>query len=387
MSLTVGAYTRHPRALLLSQEGADTLLCCCARQPQPTPYRGVTLRHAIGPLEAGTRIHSLSVDWYQGSVAVYGSSQDALNRVPLHKTVHGLPPCPQEHGDTYVRETFAYLLRGHSLHHAQCTCPPITLRRDRALALGVVPWWWQDDSAVDSSPPPTVLLLAGMGRIGAGCPVGTGGEWRTVREIELELGVLDLHGLVDISVGPQLAHTARMPLLRALIQMGGLVPEYDARDPSRVTRLGSPMCCIPRTIASAEDVVRAAEVLAPRPFLYTPDAHDVVGRQCIDQALRAMQADQRVRVLQLPPCEERAEPQRCVFWNAHPDPSLTPDLNAEMRAVWARLGPGPPPPHHVRALPPTTRGRAPSPLLPPRVLKHKKAPPRRLALLLRLRRT
>ena len=82
---------------------------------------------------------------------------------------------------------------------------------------------------------------------------------RTVDEIQLELGLRNLMGCVEVNLrnGP-----CKLPLLHVLVRLGGLIPEGQTFA-GHVYALGHPSCCIPSLVKNAEDIEHAARVLAP----------------------------------------------------------------------------------------------------------------------------
>ena len=279
-------YSRDPSSLFLeakksssSSSSSSSGLPPKSRCQQPVKYRNIVLAVPVGHLPAGTAVYGASVDWHQGSIAVYASASDAINcvaaascdKLPLLKR-HASCCCYQD-AMPYVRETFAFLLRGHSLFHPQCLCSSPNQPQGRAAELG-----FQYDDLDSSS---------------SACTVGTMGTARSVSEIERELGVRSLQGLVW-------AGGEVMPLLDVLVRLAGLTVAM-AADAATIM-LSSPLCCIPATLSTGEDIVAAAKALYPRPVLCKHDTW------CRDIA--RMQQEGAIRVL---PAAEGCHGM-AVFW-------------------------------------------------------------------------
>ena len=179
------------------------------------------------------RHHSIAVDWYKGTVTGYLDSSDAINHVPSFTTT--LPECAPSNAEQYVRETFEFLRRGHSLFHPECRCRP--RRRSHELGFRL----WHHDNNSDEY-----------------CSVGTTGQGRSVREIERELGVRSLYGLI-------MAGGEMMPLMQVLVRLAGLRLHTEAA----AVLLSSPICCIPPEIITGDHIVAAARALYPRAFVCT----------------------------------------------------------------------------------------------------------------------
>ena len=289
------AYACDPRALL---EGDGWPPPSYANRHE---YRDATLRVGMGPCPAGTRLHAVAVDWERGAVALYASPQDRLNRTPLFEAHEGgWPPCAPAQAEAYVRQTYAFLLRGHSLRAPGCEC------------------------AANA------------------CRLGTQGAWPLLSELARELCVRDLGGRVEVL--RRRRRVLRLPLLQVLTELAGLQLTPDGR------RIGSPACCLPLAIASAADVLRAAELLAPRPYLYRSAALDPLTQSEVRRGLAQLQAALHVRVL-----ASEEEGALAVFFN-------TPWLHLEattggmlLRDAWTRAGAVAPPPPPLPPPPAATR--------------------------------
>ncbi len=279
----IQAYTRDPSALFLSVSHTSTLLPC-GREKQPVYYQDATLQpsndnNMMLKLESSPH-HTIAVDWYKGTVTGYLDSNDAINHVPSF--THRLPECPPCDAEQYVRETFEFLRRGHSLYHPECRCRP----RRRSHELGFQLW----DHNVDEY-----------------CTVGTTGQGRSLREIERELGVQSLYGL--LMAGGEL-----MPLMQVLVRLAGLQLHTDA---TTTVLLSSPICCIPPEIITGEHIVAAARALYPRAF--------VCAETCFGDLARLESAG----VLRVIPI--MASSVAAVFWRP-PDEHL--QVDSDIRNLW-----------------------------------------------------
>jgi hypothetical protein len=276
------AYSRDPHLLLNGESWPTPGVGACL-------YKEPTLRVDLGPCKAGTRLHAVLVDWEIGSVALYASAQDRLNRTPLFEARDAWPSLPTAHADEYVRQVYAYLLRGHSLRAPGCRCVS-----------------------------------------GQQCVLGSSCAWPRLTDVAQELCVRSLRGRVEVMRRGK--RIVRMPLLRVLTELAGLQLTPDGQ------RIGTPACCLPLTITSADDVLRAAELLAPRPYLYDPSAFDPLTQSEVQRGLDHMQKQLHVRVL-----ASDTEGVLAVFFNKrwlHFE-CATPAAASEL---WARCAGGPPPP-------------------------------------------
>ena len=337
-------FTRDPVALFLSCHGSDMGEGSARAQRQPVLYRGgIRLRVALSAsLPVGCLIDTLTVDWVVGRIDCFASAADAMNHVPLFSSLgNSLPLCAQpEHADVYVRETFAFLLRGHSLFDPGCCCvPPVWWDARRTATLGLtrrrrtaVPMQREEETGKKRKKPRVVpWQRAQEEEERSMCDVRCDrrGSTRSVQEIALELGVLDgLNGRVVVRLGGK---ECLAPLLDVLIRLAGLVPDGIDPQTGAVLRLGSPLCCVPRVIRTGQDIVQAARALAPRPYVYYP-AEDAVARRIIDTELRMLAEQRRVRML-----PSSVEGAWAIFWNGdalHLEPTEPPNILADMRARW-----------------------------------------------------
>jgi hypothetical protein len=327
-NLNIEAFSRDPRSLFVfDTDAASGGVRPCARGRQPVLYQGAHLQRGMGQFHEGGRVHAASVDWLRGTVRLFGSKSDAMNNVPSYcsRSHNELQPCEPEHADVYVRETFAFLMRGHSILHPQCRCRPTTWQARRTAVLGLD---WE-------------AIVAEHGRGGwsslssRGCPAGSVGASRSLAELASELGVRSLWGAVRVDhavqddeenrggseapapQAPRALHpplegrrSLRMPLLQVLVELASLTPVRSAC--GEIVGLTSPVCCVPSSIESGSDIEAAARVLAPRPFVYRPDSHDVVTRRSVCCELQALVRARRVRVVQ-----SDVEGAWAVAWNGH----------------------------------------------------------------------
>jgi hypothetical protein len=299
---------------------------------QPMRYTSsVTLRVPLGPYAAGDTLHAAHMHWWDGTLALFGTARDQINGTPTFKTHDGFPSAEEEHADVYVRETFAFLLRGHSLRTPGCVCRPPNPHRARVLGL------------------PALTELQRRLWCLTRCPVDSRGTWPSLTELAQELAVRNLHGSVEVlrrrSIDAD-ERVLRLPLLRVLIELAGLEPVYDAHNAQLMVGLGSRRCCVPRVIRSAEDVALGAHVLAPRPFLYDPRTLDPLTQNVVTHGLAELQTKLRVRVL-----ESDTPGVLAVFCNArwrHLEPHADPGV---VRAWHAIPAIAPPPPHPQQAVP------------------------------------
>ena len=239
-----------------------------SRVPQPVWYRNVRLLARPDAL-----YYAVAVDWHAGMFCAFDDASDALNGVcdmPQELPAARAP----EHADVYVRETFGFLLRGHSLFHPRCRCTP-----PRYKALGIA----MPEASSRTAPP---------------CDLGTDGQPRSIRAIERELGVRSLRDTVR-------AGGVVLPLLEALVRFGGLT--HDRRRDT----LSSPVCCVPAQIRSGGDVERAARVLWPRPYVFPIQSFDTITRSSLEAELQGLIARCEVRVV-----NARMPGALAVFWNA-----------------------------------------------------------------------
>ena len=181
------------------------------------------------------KIFEAKINWWTGHVVCYADAADSLNNVAFYETCVRVSTPPQSR-DAYVREVFAFLQRGHSILEPLCTCRH-GLSAERALELGVSP-----DHA-GSHP----LCLMEQTR-----------TQRSLQDIAKELNIEQ----VDAKVKP----TDTLTLLQVLVRLAGLEETCSTINNNERLFLHSPLCCIRPSLTSVEDIVHAAQVMAPFPF-------------------------------------------------------------------------------------------------------------------------
>ena len=204
--------------------------------------------------EPGVILHTVCVDWYNSTAKVYADASDMMNNIPARQIE--LPFRARETtAEECVRETFAFLIRGHSLHHQSCRC--------------LCKWRPRSEDY---------------------CSVGTTGQGRSVKDVERELGVRSLYGLVS-------AGGETLPLIQVLVRFAGMTL-YNNTD------ISSPLCCVPPEIKTEEDIVSAARALYPRPYIST--------ETCMGDLAR-LEARGRVRLIEISDLLH-ARKEYAVFW-------------------------------------------------------------------------
>ena len=161
-----------------------------------------------------------------------------------------------------VRGTFEFLLRGHSLHHQSCRC--------------LCKWRRHSEDY---------------------CSVGTTGQGRSVKDVERELGVRSLYGLVS-------AGGETLPLIQVLVRFAGMTLYNNTSLQQHSTTISSPLCCVPPEIKTEEDIVSAARALYPRPYIST--------ETCMGDLAR-LEAKGRVRLIEISDMRP-ARKEYAVFW-------------------------------------------------------------------------
>jgi hypothetical protein len=222
-------------------------------------YHNVSLLTAPDEL-----LHTVCVDWHSSTVKIFEDASDAMNNIPSDQQelpLSEIPPTAEE----CVREAFEFLRRGHSLHHPACSCS--------------CRW-----------------------RSGCYCAVGTTGQGRSVKDIERELGVCSLYGLVR-------AGGETLPLVEVLVRFAGMTLY-------RGGVLSSAVCCVPPEVTTAEDIVAAARSLYPRPYICT--------ETCMGDLAR-LETQGDVRLIMISP------QQYAVFWRN--DDRQKP-ADADLRRLW-----------------------------------------------------
>ena len=218
LSQNIRAYTRDPIALFNEQT-----LTGSARELQPVIYRNMLLNTVC--------YHETRVNWHTNELCCFADADDAMNNVPIMQTIFCLPAAPRSQ-DEYVRETFEFLQRGHSMLEPQCTC-----RVARCVELGVT-------------------------RTVGSCVLPRLRERRSFNEIARELCIQELE----------------MSLLDALVRLAGMIVTDGHY-------LHSPLCCVPPFIADVEDVATAAKMLAPFPYQLKCDTFNALLQKRTDVLL------------------------------------------------------------------------------------------------------
>ena len=275
-------YARRPKALFrrFSSERVVARSSC--------EYRDAELAVSLGNLPQGTKVHMVRVDWHRCRASAYLCASDAMNGIEAssEELSDHFPPTAQSRivatravagaayyeATEFVRETFQFLQRGHSLFHPQCKCPTVP-REELGLRNSV----WDT------------------------CTVGGYGAARSMPEIELELGVR--HSLVY-------AAGEVMPFFEALTRLARL-------EVNDACELSSPLCCIPAALSCSEDILAAAKALFPRPVLCKQDTWS--------RDIEHLQTEGLVRVV---PCDSGV----AVFWI--PRDKLTLSVDQDIRALW-----------------------------------------------------
>ena len=299
------AYTRDPKALF---SASSSSLMHASRRVQPVRYSDAVFAIDVGPIAAGTRVHAVTVDWHKGFIAAFADASDTLNNVPFFTGVGLLPSCEPHTAELYVRETFEFLQRGHSMHHPDCCCRP----RRRAHELGFRLWGDQDDDDDqhdnDEEDPYTNVTTAATGYIGY-CTVGTRGQGRSVRDVERELGVRSIYGL--IAAGGEM-----LPLMQVLVRLAGLHLH------TKGLLLSSPICCVPPEIVTADHILDAARALYPRPLVCAETPFGDLARLKSEGALRVIGI----------PDQSSGGTSYAVFWR--PPQYEWPRADPDVRRLW-----------------------------------------------------
>ena len=353
------AYSREPRSLL-GGGAADLMTAGAARARQPVAYRHPV--HLLASPTTGQQQEEeeevVTVDWVHGGVVTFASYEDFVNRVPHQTRADALAPTPPEHADVYVRETIAFLMRGHSLFHARCTCEPPRARASLGVNTSTNSQQQQQHPPCEKKkrkrqppPPACPLLLA--------CNNHDDDRGATLKDIERELGVRDLRGCALVHLGEGRRAHHHVPLLRVLIELAGLrrlAPDRLGLPPPSATAgsnnkkklaLASPLL-----IRGAEHIEAMARRLAPRPYVYVPAEFDAVTQRLLGDQLCAAAAARRLRILQADNDngdQQQQDKAYAIFWNgdaAHLEPFSSTNSNSttskeeeefiigRLRALW-----------------------------------------------------
>ena len=213
-----------------------------------------------------TIMHTVCVDWHNSVAKVYTDASDVMNNIPARQIAlpfRATAPTAEE----CVRETFDFLRRGHSLHHPSCHC--------------ICKWRKHAEEY---------------------CSVGTTGQGRSIKDVERELGVDSLYGLVC-------AGGETLPLIQALVRFAGMTL-YNNND------ISSPLCCVPPEITTADDIVSAARALYPRPY---------ISMETCTGDLARLETKGLVRLIKI------SEKEYAVFWC---DLCRQKAIDADIRKLW-----------------------------------------------------
>jgi len=232
------AYSRNPNMLLYNSAG-DILTV-------KNRYKNVYLKIDLSSdLPADTLLYEVVVDWYNTHIKVFIDFDDSLNNVPIFDGNFYIPCEPRE-ASVYVRETFQFLSRGHSIHHPSCICQFNTFSEGRIEELGLQ------------------TLCLGASSSSLFCSLNAHKYSRNMSDIGKELGIsADLMILVKVS---SQSNKSIMPLLQVLINMAGFSLAGD--------HISSSLCCVPTKISCAQDILDAAKTMYPRPFFLDCRSND-----------------------------------------------------------------------------------------------------------------
>ena len=246
------SYVRDPNELFVDPK-------CCRAGPCGGPTKKFNNVSFI--TEPDVILHTVCVDWYNSTAKVYADASDMMNNIPSRQIE--LPFRERETtAEECVRGTFEFLLRGHSLHHQSCRC--------------LCKWRRHSEDY---------------------CSVGTTGQGRSVKDVEHELGVRSLYGLVS-------AGGETLPLIQVLVRFAGMTLYNNTSLQQHSTTISSPLCCVPPEIKTEEDIVSAARALYPRPYIST--------ETCMGDLAR-LEAKGRVRLIEISDMRP-ARKEYAVFW-------------------------------------------------------------------------
>jgi hypothetical protein len=244
----LSAYSRDPNLLFSSHSSPNYF----SRQSR---YKNVTLKIKISDsLPANTHIYEAIVDWYNSKIQIFLDSDDSLNNVPYFEG-NFYVPCVPRSAETYVRETFQFLARGHSVHHPMCTCSSSIYfnenhnyydKNSRLSELGLF----------SSTIPPTYTDHQHHQNYyyNQPCCLETNGCGKEIDDVAKELGIVSLQGKVNVT------DRLQMPLIDVLTKLAGM----DLTKGSGL--LFCSQCCIPLIIQSAQDILAAAKAMYPKPY-------------------------------------------------------------------------------------------------------------------------
>ena len=244
-------------------------------QPQPCGSLAKKFNNVSFVSDPDVILHTVCVDWYTSTAKVYADASDVLNNIPSRQIELPFRGSGETTAEECVRETFKFLMRGHSLHHQSCRC--------------LCKWRRSSEDY---------------------CSVGTTGQGRSVKDVERELGVHSLYGLVSAGGETQ-------PLIQVLVRLAGLTLYNN-------NYISSQTCCVPPEIKSAEDILAAARALYPRPYIST--------ETCMGDLAR-LDAKGCVRLIAVQSTAQRQE--YAVFWRDNHIKQRAVD--ADIQKLWATM--------------------------------------------------
>ena len=280
-----------------------------AQEIQPITYKHMALK-VMNPNDddewTPCYYYETRINWHTGEIACFNDLDDALNHTPIMQTNYKvLVQPPPRTCEEYVKEVFAFLQRGHSMLHPECQCH-LAMSEERIKELGL------------TSRRSAVAVQC--------CLVERKKERKTFEEIALELNVESLHGLIVDAVGGQ---EKKRSLLNVLIQLAGMVATQNcSSSESKRHYLHSPLCCIPPFIETVDDIVQAARIMHPFPYVITEEKVVIW--------LDFLKRD--TRVLLLPIIISSSLPNLCnVFWNN--PPTIGGEVDNDIRQLWIQHAP------------------------------------------------
>jgi hypothetical protein len=245
-------------------------------QPQPCGSLAKKFNNVSFISEPDVILHTVCVDWYTSTAKVYADSSDVMNNIPSRQIE--LPfRASATTAEECVRETFQFLMRGHSLHHQSCRC--------------LCKWRRSSDDY---------------------CSVSTTGQGRSVKDVERELGVRSLYGLVA-------AGGETLPLIQVLVRLAGMTLYNN-------NYISSHICCVPPEVKSAEDILSAARALYPRPYISTETSMGDLAR---------LESKGCVRLIVLSGAQS-LEREYAVFWRDNKQWQQKA-VDADIQKLWATV--------------------------------------------------
>jgi hypothetical protein len=270
--MIIKQFSRDPCALLKPRPSSlndSWIMRGRAQEIQPITYKHMALNGNTGALDEGTPYYyEVRINWHTGEITCFNDLQDALNHTPIMQTNYKilLVQPPPRTCDEYVQEVFAFMQRGHSMLHPECQCHLSMMCEERIKELG--------------------LTRRGSGVV---CLVERKKERKTLEEIALELNVESLHGLIVYGQKKK-----KISLLDMLIQFAGMVATQScSSSESQHHYLHSPLCCIPPFIQTVDDIVQAASIMKPFPYVITEEQ--------VAMWLDFLKKDERVMLISISP--------------------------------------------------------------------------------------